>query len=258
MSSTPSVCVFSIDHVTPIAGVKRQAAVSDSTVAQICRQLVSAKLPATLALAAAPSDELRSAIEQHRTCEVALLAVPSWAADGSSRSEFSQSLAAGLHKLSAVGVTATTLVLPSGKVAAHDDVLVKHGITAARVAESRVGLAHGRGWWQGNRSTPVAGAIRPLRWGLWEAVVNISLSEVGWGAARRLLDRIAAQGGTAIIAADAAMLAADAKLLSRLIEHLQRRRDEKTIVLDSLAGAVARQYAPRHASARSILHPAAA
>ena len=257
MPSTPSVCVFSIDHVPPVAGVKRQAAVSDSTLAQICRQLTSTKLPVTVALAAAPSDELRYAIEQHPTCEVALLATPSWAVDGSSRSQFSQSLAAGLYKLSAVGVNATTLVVPSGKMAAHHDVLVKHGITAARVSEGRLALPDGRRWWLSKRTTTPA-AIRPLRWGLWQAVVNVNLAAAGLGVARRLIDRIASQGGTAIIATDTALLTSDAKLLSRLIELLQRRRDESGVSIDSLARAVARHHAPRYAPARSILHSAAA
>jgi hypothetical protein len=177
---------------------------------------------------------------------------------GSSRSQFSQSLVTGLDKLLAAGFAASTLVVPTEKMAAHDDVLVKHGITAARVSDSRLALVPGRRWWQSKWSTPTTGAIRPLRWGLWEAVVNVDLAEAGWGTARRLIDRIASQGGTAIIAADAGMLAADAKYLSRLIEQLQLRRDENGLSIETLAGAVARHHAPRYAPARSILHSAAA
>jgi hypothetical protein len=163
-----------------------------------------------------------------------------------------------LATLGSAGFVSTTLVVPTVRLAAHDDVLVKHGIKAVRVGESRLATTSTGGWWSTARSTSAVKAIRPLRWGLWEAVVNIDLGAIGPGGTRRIVDRLAGHGGQAVIAADATLLSASAKLLPRLIEHLCRRRNEGSLIIDTLAGAVARQHMPRHSPARSILHPAAA
>ncbi|HEV3342007.1 MAG TPA: hypothetical protein VG125_16690 [Pirellulales bacterium] len=201
----------------------------------------------------APADELRQAIDQHAGCEVALLAEPAWAAEGSTRIGFSQALAEGLATLGSADHSPTTLALPAGRLAAHEDMLVRHGISAVRVAARRQPGV--RRWWRRDRS--VSKAIGVLRWGLWEVAANIDLSAVGLAAAERLVDRITRQGGVAVVAADARTLESQAKRLPRLLDHLQRRRDENALRIDTVAASVARQQVPRQTPSRSILRPAA-
>jgi hypothetical protein len=92
---------------------------------------------------------------------------------------------------------------------------------------------------------------------LCEAVANVELGAIGLSGARRMVDRFTGQGGLAIVTANAETLAGDAKFLPRLVDHLSRRRDENALVMETLAGAVARQQLPRQSPARSILRPAA-
>jgi hypothetical protein len=244
---TTGVCVLSVD-------VSPQGEQSDLIVADLCRRFAAADVPVTWTLSQAPGDELRQAIGQHSGCEVALLAEPLWAAEGTSRIAFCQALADGLATLGSGGLTPRTLALPEGSRAAHEDVLVRYGISAVRVGTRRE--THLRRRWRRDRSPTKA--INLLRWGLWEVAVSVDLATVGLAAAGRVIDRITRPGGVAVVAADAGTLTSQAKRLPRLLDHLRRRRDENALRTDTVTASVARQQAPRQTPARSILRPAAA
>jgi hypothetical protein len=61
----------------------------------------------------------------------------------------------------------------------------------------------------------------------------------------------------AVLAANATTLEREAKRLPRLLDHLKRRRDEKALLIETVAAAVGRQQVPRQTPSRSILRPAA-
>lgn len=254
MSSMPvtGLCIFSIDVCGP--GGAAPNAERERLIADVCGQLAAVEVPVTLGLAESPGDELRQAIDRHAGCEAAVLAQPSWAAEGSSRSLFCDALAQRLTTLRSAGLVPTTLTLPSARLAAHDDLLVQHGVTAVRVAAGRNQEPRARGWWRREKS---AKPLSPLRWGLWEVVVNVELGAVGLAGTRRIVDRLTRQGGTAVIAADAATLERQAKHLSRFLDHLTRRRDEKLLSIETVAASITRQQVRRQTPARSILRPAA-
>ncbi|HWB11989.1 MAG TPA: hypothetical protein VG826_22380 [Pirellulales bacterium] len=255
MSSVPTtgVCILSIDVRVGDGRVET----SDLFLADLCRQLAAAQLPATWSFSGPPADALRLAIDEHRGCELALLAEASWAAEGASRSRFCQGLADGLAAIGSVGLTPATLSLPNGRLASHDDVLVRHGVRAVRVAaggsrqEPRV-----QRWWRRKETT--LRAISPIRWGLWEVPVNVDLSVAGLAGATRMVDRTARHAGVVVVAADVTTLDREAKRLPRLVDHLKRRSEEKLLRIETIAASVARQQVPRQTPARSILRPLAA
>jgi hypothetical protein len=256
MSSVPTtgVCILSIDVPNCVrgSGVER----FDPFLIDLCGQLAAAKLPATWSFCEPPGDKLRQALDEHRGCESALLAEASWAAEGVNRSRFWRGLADSLGVLGSVGLTPTTLCLSHGRLAPHDDLLVRHGVRAVRLAARREQALRVQRWWRQREST--ARAIRPIRWGLWEVAVNVDLSVVGLGGVARMLDRISRQTGVAVVTADVTMLEREAKRLSRFVEHLKRRRDEKSLSIETVAASVSRQQVPRQRPARSILRTAAA
>jgi hypothetical protein len=258
MSSTPAlgVCVLSIEILEEDDSAHTTQGKAADSAARLCQQLAAAGVPATLGFSTAPNRELQSAIVDHGHCEVALRADPSWGTNAEGRAVFSQTLGERLAALRSAGFTVTTLVMPSATRPPHDHLLVKHGITVVQVSESRHPTPSARGWWPlGAR--PVAKALNPLRWGLWEAAVNVDPRDRGLSRAFRMVDRVMRQGGLAIVVGDVDTFSDDANGLQCLLDHLRRRRDEPSLILDTLAGLVARQRAPRTAPARSILRPAA-
>ena len=248
MSSAPvtALCIVSID----VSGPDAAAAMADA-----CWQFAQAEVAVTWNLSEPPSDELWRALDGHTASEISLLAEPSWAAEGSSRSLFCDALAQRLAALRSVGLAPTTLSLPNARLAIHDDVLVRQGISAVRVATRRQPDPSVRRWWGRSKST--IKPLNPRRWGLWEAVVNVDLNVTGLAGAGRIVDRITRHAGVAVIAADAATLEREAKRLPRLLDHLKQRRDENALLIETVAAAVTRQQAPRQRPARSILRPAA-
>jgi hypothetical protein len=247
MSSAPAtaLCILSIDVCGP----------ADAAAADLCRKFADADVPVTWSLSEPPTDKFREAIDGHTRSEVALLAEPSWAAEGSSRNSLYQGLADGLATLRSVGLTPTSLSLPNARLAAHDDLLVSHGLSAVRVATERQPEPRVRGWWGRNKSATKA--LSALRWGLWEAVVNVDLGVTGLAGAVRAVDRITRRAEVAVLAANATTLEREAKRLPRLLDHLKRRRDEKALLIETVAAAVGRQQVPRQTPSRSILRPAA-
>lgn len=258
MTTTPAlgVCVLSIDIFQDDGSAHaNQGKTADSAV-KLCQQLAAAGVPATLGFSAAPNSELESTIDLHGCCEVALRGDPSWGTNAEERAAYFQTLCERLSMLRSAGFTVTTVVMPSASTPARDHLLVKHGISAVQLAESRNQTPSVRGWWPlGAR--PAAKVLNPLRWGLWEAVVNVDLRGRGLRRACRTVDRATRQSGMAIVAGDMDTLLNDADGLRRLLDHLRRRRDEPSLMLDTLGGLVARQRAPRPTPARSILRPAA-
>lgn len=241
------VCVLSIDLVS-----------HDARAAEVCRQLAAANLPAVWGLSALPGEELSAALRKHAGCEVALVAEASWAAEGASRRDFSHSLAGGLGQLASAGFSATTLIMPAARLAAHDDLLVKHGIQTVRVGPARGQRPFLAGRWPWLRSAPPAKCVQPLRWGLCEVAASIDLSDAGLRGVQRLIDGANKAGGLAVVVAASELLASNEKLVARLVNHLCRRRDEYSLRFDTLSGIVARQRPTRPAcAARSILRSAA-
>lgn len=236
------VCVLSIDVLH-----------DDARTVDLCRRLSDASVPVTWGLSSPPSSELADAIRGHAASEVALRA-DGWASEPADRRTFSQSLIGGLAQLRAVGFDPTTIVLSAGSVAAHDDLLVKHSISALRVTARRD---------SSSRRAPQLGrkdalnCLTPIRWGLWEAVVGADLSQAGQSAALRTIDRICGRDAVAIIASPSDFVAADLKTASRLVNHLTGRRQQQAFRVTTLAAIVAELRAARPASSRSILRPAA-
>ena len=236
------ICVLSIDVIHDNAGT-----------AELCRQFSQAGVPVVWGLSSSPSDELADAIRGHSGSEVALRA-DGWASEPSDRRTFLQSLTDGLARLRAGGFVPTTIALPFGSLAAHDDLLVKHQFSAARVSVRRSST---------NRRTPKLGvthasnSLSALRWGLWEALISTDLNQAGPGGALRTIDRICDRGGVAVVAAPCDVLATDVKTASRLINQLTGRQQDRGLRLATLAAIVAELQATRPASARSILRPAA-
>ncbi len=243
--SAPGICVLSIDVVSDDAGA-----------ADLCRQLAAADVPATWSIALPPCDELCEALRQQSDNEVALLAGP-WAAEPSDRRTFSRSLTGSLAELRLAGFYPTTIALPVGRLAAHDDLLAKQAIRVVRVSQRRE-QPKARGWWPQLRSTRESTGFACLRWGLWEAVVTVHVRDAGLRGLVKTVDRITSRGESAIVVAPSDVLASDAQATSKLIGQLARRRDERALRLTTLAGSAGDFRAARPATAaRSILRPAA-
>ncbi|HVA47059.1 MAG TPA: hypothetical protein VNH11_11890 [Pirellulales bacterium] len=243
--SATGICVLSIDVVSGDAGT-----------ADLCLRLAAADVPATWSIASSPCDELCAALRQQPGNEVALLA-GGWAAEPSDRRTFSRSLTSSLADLRSAGYYPTTIALPIGRLATHDDLLAKHDICVARVSQRRQ-QPKARGWWPRLRSTPESTAVANLRWGLWEAAVTVDLRDAGLRGVAKTVDRLTGRGGSAIVVAPSDVLASDARATSKLIGHLARRREEQALRVTTLAGIAGDFRAARPATAaRSILRPAA-
>jgi hypothetical protein len=215
-------------------------------------------IPVTWAMDAVRAEDFSRIVGQHIGDEVALLAEATWAAEGSPRRHFADRLMHSLTHLSSAGFHPTTLVLPSGRLPLHDDLLVKHGIRLVRVHEGRQSQGS-YGWWPKARSTVHRGPCTALRWGLWEVVTTCDLSLVGVRGAQRVVDRLCRQGGLAVLVASAERQVSDHRAAATLIAHLHRRQTEGAVRLETLASLSARLQAtrPTTPAARSILHAAA-
>ena len=258
MSRPPEtgICVLSIDLVSHGAAKTATSQPSRDHLVELSHLLTETKIPVTWGIADAPAPDVGQSAFAQPDSEVALLADASWAAAGASRGCFSQTLAQHLQQLGSAGFSPTTLVLPQGCLASHDDLLVKHGIRVVRVSESRW-QEQPAGWWpRGRRSAP-AKPVRALRWGLWQAQATADLVKAGLRGVLRVVDRAARGGGYAIVVARADLLASG-RDASRLVHHLRCRRDENALRLETLSGVAFRLGAARPSpAARSILHSAA-
>jgi len=254
MSRPPEtgICILSIDLVSRGAASTSEVRQTSARWVELDHLLAEAKIPVTWGI----GESLET--DAHQMCgEVALLADASWAAAGAGRHRFSQSLAERLRQLGSAGFSPTTLVLPQGCLATHDDLLVKQGIRVVRVSESRW-QEQAAGWWPRGRLYQPARPLRALRWGLWQAQATVDLADFGLRATLRRIDRLVHRGGLAIVVAQDALFAGGREI-SRLVQHVCRRRDENAWRLETLGGMAAKLQATRPAtSARSILHSAAA
>jgi hypothetical protein len=258
MSRPPEtgICVLSIDLVSHGAAKTTTRQPSLDHLVELSHLLTEAKIPVTWCIGDAPTADVRTSNFASPDCEVALLADASWAAAGASRGCFSQTLAQHLQQLGSAGFSPTTLVLPQGCLASHDDLLVKHGIRVVRVSESRW-QEQPAGWWPRGRSVP-AKPVRALRWGLWQVQATADLANAGLRGVLRVVDRAARGGGYAIVVAQFDLLASG-RDASRLVHHLRCRRNENALRLETLSSVASRLGAARPlTAARSILHSTAA
>jgi len=137
--------------------------------------------------------------------EIALLADAAWSRREATRRTIVGPLANAVAACRDHGRPLRSLVLRSGRLDQHWDVLTKHGLTAVRVADqprpATRGFAPFESWRLGR------GRIehRPhvLRWGLWELPVTLELTPTNPSPAAPVIKHLATHGGIATVAVDA-------------------------------------------------------
>jgi hypothetical protein len=222
--------------------------------------LAQLQMPATWAVADPAVSAARGRIAAARGGhELAILGDASWVGREAGRSRFARELARRTAGARDAGVPIATLAVKSLLPLDHCDLAIKEGITAVRhTSESPQSRAPGRL------------QARTLRFGLWAFPVSILLPGTsrwlpgggGARAARLLIDDAVGAQGIVQLAIDAPRLAARgsaaARVLARVLDHVQRRRRHGLLEIVTL-GAIARQLAGEHrgAPSRSILRPAA-
>lgn len=255
-SPKTGICILTIDLATAERAAHPSPQTSATGLERLRDRLSAAAIPLTWGV-----DRLQAAVGRYllvrpMLSEVALLADTSWTAAGVNRRRFAAGFIEGLNAFRSAGLSPTTLLLPNWNIAPHDDLLVKQGIQIVRVDAAAACKRDGA------RQRPAssgasAGAWRSARWGLWEAPVTIRVAANTVRAVERALDHLRRQGGSVILAAHAALLCENERLLNRLIAQLTGAR-EGSVRLETLAAAVENLRASRRpSSARSILHPAA-
>lgn len=213
-------------------------------------------MPATWAVtdpaASAASERIMSLGAGH---EIAILGDPSWVGREAGRSRFGRELARRTERGRGAGPAVSTLVLRSAELGDYSDLAIKQGLTAVRHAPG-----------------PGSAGRQPqtLRFGLWSFPVSLTLPGAnrwlpgggGLRAARVGIDRAIAARGLFQLAIDATQLVARGnsaqRLVERVLEHAERRRQQCVLDVASLRGA-ADTLSGQHQSrpSRSILRPAA-
>lgn len=245
MPRQTGVCVLSID-LSGGAQVERSRKPVESIVPELCQQFVAAELSATWTLGAGQLADATDALSAELARgEVALFAGRAWAGRDANRGQFAEGLSSSLAEIRRVGRQTTTLVFQESPSRLHDDLLVKHGITAVRIGKQR------------HAACP-SGCLRPLRWGLWELEGAIDVVQTGWRRTLKAIDRAARESGEIAIAIDVGKLTAGLKPLTRFANQICRLRDEQRLCVQTIAELVGSRAArPQISAARSILRSAA-
>lgn len=222
--------------------------------------LAEHQMPATWAVSDPALSAARARIAAVRGGhELAILGDASWVGREAGRGRFARELARRTARAREAGVPINTLVLKSVLPIDHCDLAIKEGIIAARHL-SAPHLARSAG-----RLQP-----RTLRFGLWGFPVSIVLpGESRWWpggggarAARFVIDEAADSRGLVQLAIDAPRLAARGpsavRVLSRVLEHVERRRRHSLVDVATLAATARKLGAENRGDpSRSILRPAA-
>lgn len=258
MSQPAGICILSIDLNASCEPLSHSDALP-GRLANLHDCLAEAAVPVAWGVGEKQAALGQRLLARLGRSEVALHADPLWSSEGSSRRVFADGLAQAVAQFEAAGLTVSTLLLPHGRPALHDDLFVKHGIRVVRVGRRLDAPTAMRRW--GWRVRPISQLepLRSLRWGLWEAAVSANLASDGERAVVRLIDRVSRAGGLAVVVADADLLAANERLAARLIGQVARRRGDAALRMETFASLVAaRQTCRSTPIARSVLRPAAA
>jgi hypothetical protein len=217
--------------------------------------LAQYQMPATWAVSDPALSASRKQIAAARGGhELAILGDTSWVGREAPRSRFARELTRRATAARATGVPVETLILRAALPVDHCDLAIKEGIVAVRHPTA-----------SGPNHQP-----RTLRFGLWSFPLSIELpGERRWlpggggvRAARMTIDEGAASHGLVQLAVDAPRLAARGaaavRALSRVLDHVERRRQSGLVDVTTI-GASARRFGleNRGEPSRSILRPAA-
>jgi hypothetical protein len=186
--------------------------------------------------------------------EIALLGDSSWVSRDIPRKGFAHQLAHRVNRARAAGLTIATLALRSEWSENHSDLAIKHGIAAVRHSAPA--------------SRPAPPRTLPL--GLWSFPVALHLPGAsrwwpgggGYRLARSIVDQAVASRGLAPLVVDVPRLAARGasaeRALRGLLRHIDRRRPQGAVSVETIAAVVERlrgQYQGQ--PSRSILQSAA-
>lgn len=260
MSARPAngVLTISIDWSADDAGLDLVAQRAMDRLGDNLAALFGAlNLPATLAVADPTAlssvQSLSSSPMQH---EIAILGDASWMGREVPPSRFARELARRTEGGRAAGHSVSTLVTKSHALD-HAGLAARHGITAVRHMRTDKSTA-GRGL----RS-------RSLQFGLWSFPVTMTLpggsrwwpGGGGGRSARAAIDQTIAQGGLAQLVIEAPRMAersASFRVLDRVLQHVERRRDQGLLEVLTIGAMAARLSTQRQGQpSRSILQPAA-
>ncbi|MGH7139916.1 MAG: hypothetical protein ACREHD_29610 [Pirellulales bacterium] len=256
MSQLTGICILSIELNASSEPLTSQTDALSGRLEDLRDRLAQAGLAVTWGVGAKHPFLGEALLAQSVDSEVALHAGPEWSREGSTRRQFANGLAHAVSQFEAAGLDARTLLLPQGRPALYDDLLVKHGIRVVRVGRRSEVRARRWGWRAG--SNPQLEPLRSVRWGLWEAAVSANLARDGESTVVRMIDRVSRTGGLAVAVADAELLTANERLASRLISRVVRRRGDAVLRIETFASlAETRQTCRSTPSARSVLRPAA-
>jgi hypothetical protein len=257
-SGTLTISIDLDDDVTRATQVPKGAL--DAITDRLLVLLAQYQMPATWAVADPAVSAARGRIAASRGGhELAILGDASWVGREAGRGRFARELVRRTARARELGMPISALVLKSALPVDHCDLAIKEGIIAAR-HPGAAHLAH-----SADRLQP-----RTLRFGLWGFPVSLNLpGESRWlpggggtRAARFVIDEAASSQGLVQLAIDAPRLAARGasavRVLTRVLEHVERRRRHGILDVTTL-GATARKLAGenRGEPSRSILRPAA-
>lgn len=255
-SADTGTCLLSIDLTAANGGLHWAPHASATSLETLHGRLAEARIPLTWGVQRSQAAVGRYLLAGSVASEVALLADGSWTAEGVTRRQVAQVLSDGLNEFRAAGLSPTTVLLPSGRISAHDDLLVKHGIQMLRIG-STAEWNRERGRQRPVSSVASAAPWRLLRWGLWEAAATVRLAANAGRVVERALGRLRHRGGTVILVAQSGLLCESERIASRVIGQLAGAR-EGGVRLETFASVVAKLRVSRLPSGvRSILHPAA-
>ena len=202
--------------------------------------------------------------------EVALLAESHWLGGTTTRGDLARGLSQRLNDLHALGQRSTTLAFVEGELGKDWDLAVKYGITAL------CHLSSG----ESETSSPVRGRQSPasrqrayaqpraVRFGLWDfpAAMNFPVKS-GFFAlaaaslrARQGIDRAIAEQGVFHLVIDGLEYCAGGsgvqRVLERVLQHVDRRRQQGVLQSVSIGEAATQLSRPRQSTpAHSILRP---
>lgn len=253
------VCVLSIDLFPGSVATGSTGHACDSAVAEVRQRLAEANLPATWALMAGDLVEAsQSAAVSPARSEIALIADLAWAGVEANRERFAAGLARSLAEARAAGHSPTTLLFEESPRELHDDLLVKHGVTAVRRRTARPASVSFARSTARDAHPGAVGCLRSLRWGLWELDSALDLFDLGPRRTLKILDRAAREAGEISIVIDGTKLSSGLKAVARLVDRLSRLRSDGTLMTLTVREAVLTRMPNRQVpAARSILQRAA-
>jgi len=202
--------------------------------------------------------------------EISLRADANWAGPDVGRGRFANQLAQRLARAQDAGFSISTLSLVAGAVPQQLDLLVQHGITAVRPAETsqldpaqatRLPKLHV--WRRSVGDAENASQPRPLRWGLWSVPVGCDLLAKSARHTRHQIERAARCGALVHCLLDVPALlnrhGRTLRMLDAALTCILDQRDAGRLRISTVTRVVGtlgwRQSTP---PARSILHRRAA